>query len=102
MDQINLIYQHSIREGYLMYRKFKDESKIYFSQEGLGSMGDVWEQTRSRGDFRRHIGLHNYIIKKVNELGITNRKLLNLNYYHNISFHCLLEHYVMIYLLALV
>ena len=62
--KINLIYQHSIREGYLMYRKFKDESKIYFSQEGLGSMGDVWEQTRSRGDFRRHIGLHNYIIKK--------------------------------------
>ena len=26
-----------------MYKKYRDESKIYFSQEGLGSMGDVWE-----------------------------------------------------------
>ena len=65
--KVKKLYQHSIREGFLMYKKYKDESKIYFSQEGLGSMGDVWEQVRSRGDIRRHIGIHNYIIKKYSD-----------------------------------
>ncbi len=63
-NQRNKLYQHSIREGFLMYRKFGDESKIYFSKMGVGYMGDIWEQIRSRGDFRRHNGMHKYILKK--------------------------------------
>ena len=31
---------------------------------GVGYMGDIWEQIRSRGDFRRHNGMHKYILKK--------------------------------------
>tara|TARA_Y100001968_G_scaffold45536_1_gene35554 strand:+ start:120 stop:440 length:321 start_codon:yes stop_codon:yes gene_type:complete len=50
-----------------MYQKYKDESKIYFSKEGMGYMGDVWEQTSSRGDIRRHRGMHDYIIAKYSD-----------------------------------
>ena len=32
--------------------------------EGMGYMGDVWEQTRARRDIRRHKGMHNFIIAK--------------------------------------
>lgn len=60
---VNLLYKHSIREGYLMYAKYKDESKIYFSKSGLAFSGEMWEQTRSRGATRTHMGFHKFVLK---------------------------------------
>ena len=52
-----------MREGFIMYRTFGDESKIYFSKKGVGYMGDFWEQTRGLGTIRRSDTLHKFIIK---------------------------------------
>lgn len=60
---VNLLYKHSIREGYLMYAKYKEESKIYFSKSGLAFSGEMWEQTRSRGATRTHMGFHKFVLK---------------------------------------
>ena len=57
------IYEHSIREGFIMYRTFGDESKIYFSKKGVGYMGDFWEGTRGLGTIRRSTTLHKFILK---------------------------------------
>ena len=57
------IYEHSIREGFIMYRSYGDESKIYFSKKGVGYMGDFWEQTRGLGTLRRSNTLHKFILK---------------------------------------
>ena len=57
------IYEHSIREGFIMYRSFGEESKIYFSKDGVGYMGDFWEQTRGVGTLRRSNALHKFIYK---------------------------------------
>ena len=57
------LYQHSIREGFLMYRQYQDESKIYFSKAGIGFMGDFWESTRGFGALRRNETLHKFILK---------------------------------------
>ena len=57
------LYQHSVREGFLMYRQYRDESKIYFSKSGIGYMGDFWESTRGFGALRRNETLHKFILK---------------------------------------
>ena len=60
---VNLLYKHAIREGYLMYAKYQEESKIYFSKSGLAFSGEMWEQTRSRGATRTHMGFHKFVVK---------------------------------------
>ena len=62
-DKKKKIYEHSIREGFIMYRSFGDESKVYFSKKGVGYMGDFWEQTRGLGTIRRNKTLHKFILK---------------------------------------
>tara|TARA_B100000965_G_C19467844_1_gene702726 strand:- start:183 stop:983 length:801 start_codon:yes stop_codon:yes gene_type:complete len=60
----SLLYRHAIRESYLMYEMYKEESKIYFSPRRLADMGDFWEQIRARYYMRRHKSMHKYLVKK--------------------------------------
>ena len=46
-----------------MYAKYQEESKIYFSKSGLAFSGEMWEQTRSRGATRTHMGFHKFVVK---------------------------------------
>tara|TARA_B100000579_G_scaffold376364_1_gene341801 strand:- start:313 stop:1122 length:810 start_codon:yes stop_codon:yes gene_type:complete len=62
-NQKKKLYEHSIREGFIMYRSFRDESKVYFSKKGVGYMGDFWESTRGLGTIRRNDILHKFILK---------------------------------------
>ena len=62
-QKVNLLYQHSIREGYYIYAKYGEESKIYFSKGGLQFNGEMWEQIRGRGATRTHKGFHEFVLK---------------------------------------
>jgi hypothetical protein len=57
-------HRHSIRESYILYESFGDESKIYFNPESVSMMGNMIEQLRSRGDIRRNRNMHSFIVNK--------------------------------------
>ena len=57
-------YRHAIREGFLMYKFYGADSKIYFNHKSPAVMGDFWEQTRSRGFIVRNSRMHGYIKAK--------------------------------------
>lgn len=61
---VPLLYRHSVRESYILYNNFKEESKIYFSRNTMSKMSDFLEQTRGYSKLRRHKSLHAYLVKK--------------------------------------
>ena len=61
---VPLLYRHSVRESYLLYDNYKEESKIYFSRNSMSKMTEFQEQTRGYSKIRRHKSMHAYLVKK--------------------------------------
>ena len=61
---IPLLYRHSVRESYLLYDNYGEESKIYFSRNSISKMSEFQEQTRGYSKIRRHKSMHSYLVKK--------------------------------------
>ena len=61
---VPLLYRHSVRESYLLFDNYKEESKIYFSRNTMSKMSDFLEQTRGYTKLRRHKSMHQYLVKK--------------------------------------
>ena len=61
---VPLLYRHSVRESYLLFDNYKEESKIYFSRNTMSKMSDFLEQTRGYSKLRRHKSMHKYLVKK--------------------------------------
>ncbi len=59
-----LLYRHAVRESYILYDSYKEESKIYFNRNSISKMSDFLEQTRGYSKIRRHKSMHEYLIKK--------------------------------------
>ena len=63
-DGVPLLYRHSVRESYLLYANYKEESKIYFTRKTMSQMSDFLEQSRGFTKMRRHKSMHSYLVKK--------------------------------------
>jgi hypothetical protein len=57
-------HRHSIRESFMLYESFGEESKVYFNPDSVSKMGNMIEQLRSRGDIRRNRNIHSLIVRK--------------------------------------
>ena len=64
MQGHSVSHRHSIRESYVLYESFREESKVYFNPGSVSMMGNMIEQLRSRGDIRRNRNMHSFIVNK--------------------------------------
>ena len=60
----SLLYRHNVREPYLLYLRYKEESKLYLHKSEMETMGDFCEQARARKFMRAHKAMHKYLMQK--------------------------------------